>query len=279
MSTVFVLVTDAAYFTKCKRTICDLRSKGQRTGDIVVICIAGFTLPTTFKDFYELIEMGFPEIHEKQLLVQHLHYTSFPDSIDGREIRLINQWEKLHVFDPYFLKWNRVVFFDAGLRVLDNVHQTILQLDYKGSFLAPDDGGNFVLPPNPNKLFHTQMSQTFKKKLLDTVNDFGGEPILQENYFLNCIWVYDTSILSIVSKAEMVEGMLKYPICKTNEMALMNLYLHFRHRLWKPFPTHISIGGLKKLLFDWSELNNPNPSSWRDYCFIKYPVSIGFDDV
>lgn len=273
MSTVFVLVTDAGYFTKCKKTICDLRSKGQWTGEIVVICIARFTLPTTFKDFYELSEISFPEIEEKKVLVQKLHYTSFLDTIDGREINLINQWEKLHVFDNYFLNWDRVVFFDAGLRVLDNVHETILLLDYKDSFLAPDDGGNFVIP-NPNKLFHTQISHTFKKKLLDTVNDFGGEQILQENYFLNCIWVYDTSILSTCSKKDMIDGILKYPICKTNEMALMNLFLHFRHRLWKPFPTHIN----KKILFDWSELNNPGPSTWRDYCFIKYPWTISFED-
>jgi len=32
-----------------------------------------------------------------------------------------------------------------------------------------------------------------------------------------------------------------------------------------------------KILFDWCELNNPN-TNWRDYCYIKYPVTISFDD-
>ena len=32
-----------------------------------------------------------------------------------------------------------------------------------------------------------------------------------------------------------------------------------------------------KILFDWCELNNPN-KTWKDYCFIKYPATITFDD-
>ena len=32
-----------------------------------------------------------------------------------------------------------------------------------------------------------------------------------------------------------------------------------------------------KILFDWSESNNPN-TYWTDYCFIKSPVTISDDD-
>jgi len=271
--TVFVLVSDETYFPRVKRTILDLRTKGKWEGDIILITI-DFTLSRNVADFYNVIEKKFESISEKQELQKQLHYSCFSDTIDGREINKLNQWEKLHVFDDYFKEWNRVVFLDAGLRVLDNVHDSVLTLDYKNAFLAPDDGGNYVSLPNKNKLFKTQLSHSFQKRLLDTVHDFGGEEILEQSYFLNCMWVYDTSILSICSKQEMINGILKYPICLTNEMAMMNFFLTFKYKLWKPFPVNVK----NKILFDWCELNNPNPSNWRHYCFIKYPVTISMDD-
>jgi hypothetical protein len=274
-STVFVLVTDAPYFSKAKRTIIDLRTRGNWKGDIVLLPVQ-FDVSQTFAEFYNVQVKEFPPILEKNELLKLLHYTQFVDSIDGREINKINQWEKLHVFDPYFTKWERVVFLDAGLRVLDDVHNSILQLPYKDTFLAPDDGGNYVQSPNPNKLFETQVSKTFYKRMIDTLNHFGGIKILKETYFLNCMWVYDTNILKIISKDEMIAGILQYPICKTNEMTLMNLFIHFKHKLWRPFPVHIH--NTKKILFDWCETNNPDSSTWKDYSFLKYPCTISFED-
>ena len=273
--TVFVLLADDRYLYQVKNTIIDLRSRGQWHGDLVLICVDIPNLNQNFADFYDITVCRFPHIDQKNELLRMLNYTQFRDSIDGREINKINQWEKLHVMDPYFKKWDRVVFLDAGLRVLENVHKTILTLDYKGKFLAPDDGGNYVIPPNINKLFKTQISQTDPLKMNHLKKDF-GEDILEQPYFLNCMWVYDTAILDTVSKEEMIKGITTYPVCKTNEMALMNLFIHFKYKLWGKFPkcppTH------SKILFEWNETNNPVPSNWRDYCFIKYPATITFED-
>ena len=276
IKTVFVLVSDSAYLHRAKKTIIDLRSAGQWHGDLVLINVDSAVINPTFLDFYNITEKRFPAIHEKRILVGDiLNNNPFKDTIDGREISLTNQWEKLHVMDPYFKKWDRVVFLDAGMRVLYNVNESILAVDYKGKFLAPDDGGNFSILPNPHKLFESQISKCDEKRMEILKKDFPKVNDLKEAYFLNCMWVYDTSILDICSKQEMVEGMLKYPICKTNEMALMNLYIHFKYGLWERFPKYASNG---KILFDWCESNNPEPSNWRDYCFLKYPISIRFED-
>jgi len=275
-NTVFVLVSDAAYMHKAKKTIIDLRSAGQWYGDLVLINVGNAVINPTFLDFYNIEEKRFPEIHEKSVLVRDLLKNKpFVDTIDGREINLPNQWEKLHVMDPYFQKWDRVVFLDAGLRVLYNVHDSILAIDYKGKFLAPDDGGNFSRLPNPHKLFESQISQVEFTQLEIVKKDFPNTKDLKEAYFLNCMWMYDTSILDVCTKKEMMEGMIQYPVCKTNEMALMNLFIHFKYGLWERFPKYASNG---KILFDWCESNNPDPSSWRDYCFLKYPISIRFED-
>lgn len=272
--TVFVLVTDNKYLYKTKTTIIDLRSRGEWTGDIVLICIDLDDLNKNFTDFYNITTKVFPQIANKKELMKLLHYTSFSDTIDGREMSKMNQWEKLHVMDDYFKKWDRVVFLDAGLRVLSSVHDSILALEYKGKFMAPDDGGNYIPLPNPDKLFQTQVSKTFPNRILGLQSDF-GKNVLESAYFLNCIWVYDTAILDICSKDEMIRGMLEYPVCKTNEMALMNLFIHFKYKLWERFPIHAKNG---KILFEWSEANNPRSSTWRDYCFIKYPQTITFED-
>lgn len=264
--TAFVLITDYLYFMKAKRTIIDLRSKGNWKGEIVLITIK-FSLNQNFKDFYNIIEVKFDTINKSGLL-NKIGLNGFTNS-DKREIEKLNQWEKLHVFDDYFMNWNRIIFLDAGLRVLDDV-KYLLELDYKNKFLAPKDGKNYE-----NQQFSCQLSYD-NPELIEKVKKDFGEDILNETYFLNCIWIYDTHILNLCNKQQLIDAMNNYTLCRTNEMGIMNLLLRFKYNLWEPFPFKLQSG---KILFDWCELNNPN-TTWRDYCYIKYPVTISmsFDD-
>lgn len=264
--TVFTLVTDLKYFDKAKRTIIDLRSRGKWGGEIVLVTI-DFDLPSNFKDFYNIIETKFNKI-DKTNLLNKIGQSGFIDTTDKREVNKLNQWEKLHIFDDYFKRWQRVVFLDAGLRVLDDVTY-LLELEYKGKILAPKDG-----KINENQAFKCQLSYD-KPELIDNLKSEFEENILDENYMLNCIWVYDTNILNVCDKEQLIEAMNKYTFCKTNEMGVMNLMFHFKYNLWEQFPVKASNG---KILFDWCELNQSYPTSWRDYCFIKYSVSIKFED-
>jgi hypothetical protein len=264
--TVFVLITDAFYFHKAKRSILDLRSIGNWHGEIVLITI-DFNLNQNFKDFYNITEAKFPVIDKTNLLNQ-IGENGFLDTTDKREIYKLNQWEKLHVFDEYFLKWSRVVYLDAGLRVLDNV-KYLLELNCINKILAPKDGKFYEDQP-----FQCQLSYD-KPELIESFKSEFGETSLKSNYMLNCIWMYDTNILKICDKSQLIESMNKYTFCKTNEMGLMNILFHFKYKLWEAFPIKSSNG---KFLFDWCELNQKYPTSWRDYCFIKYSVSITFED-
>ena len=262
--TAVVLITDLLYFNKAKRTIIDLRSKGNWRGDVVLITI-DFSLNSNFKDFYNIIEVKFNAICKLDLL-NKIGLSGFSNS-DKREIEKLNQWEKLHVFDDYFMNWNRIIFFDAGLRVLDDV-KYLLELDYKGKILAPKDGKFYE-----NQTFKCQLSYD-NPELIEKVKKDFGEDILNEIYFLNCIWIYDTNILKICDKSQMIDAMNNYTLCRTNEMGIMNLLLRFKYNLWEPFPFKLDSG---KILFDWCELNNPN-TNWMNYCYIKYPTTISFND-
>ena len=263
--TVFTLVTDSNYFNKARRTIIDLRSKGNWKGDIVLITI-NFDLNTNFKDFYNVTEKKFTQI-DKSILLFKIGLSGFDDTTDKREVNKLNQWEKLHVFDDYFSKWSRVVFLDAGLRLLHDV-KYLLEIDYKNKILAPKDGKLYQ-----DQAFNCQLSYDFPE-LIESLKSEFGEQILKSNYMLNCMWIYDTNILKLCDKNQLIEAMNKYTFCKTNEMGIMNIIFHFKYHLWERLPIKASNG---KILFDWCELNNPN-TNWRNYCYIKYPVTISFDD-
>jgi hypothetical protein len=262
--TTFALICDIAYWEKAKRTIIDLRSKGNWQGSIVLVTI-DFDLNINFKDFYNIIEVKFPII-DKRALLEKIGSNGFSNS-DKRELTKTNQWEKLHIFDDYFKAWQRVVFLDAGLRVLDDVSH-LLALDYKNKILAPIDG-----KISQYNLFETQLSYDNLEYIKSLVSQF-GDSIFTSEFMLNCIWIYDTSILDLCNKNQLIEAMNSYPFCRTNEMGIMNLLFHFKYHLWEPFPIKTSNN---KYLFDWCELNNPG-THWKDYCYIKYPVTIRFED-
>jgi hypothetical protein len=263
--TIFTMVTDLSYFNKAKRTIIDLRTKGNWNGEIVLVTI-DFNLNQNLKDFYNIIEAKFPKIDTIQL-VSKIGSSGFSDTSDKREVNKLNQWEKLHIFDDYFLQWERVVFLDAGLRVLEDV-KYLLELDYKDRILAPKDAKLYE-----DQEFNCQLSYD-NLELIETFKSEFGEEKLKSNYMLNCMWIYDTNILKLCDKNQLIEAMNKYTFCKTNEMGIMNIILHFKYNLWERMPIKASNG---KFLFDWCELHNPN-TNWKDYCFIKYPSTITFED-
>lgn len=269
IKTSFVLVTDNHYFHKAIVTINDLRTVGNWTGDMVVITI-DFNLDEQYKINNHIIEKKFTSI-DKTNLLQKIGPTGFENS-DKREIHKLNQWEKLHVFDKYFSKWDRIVFLDAGLRVLDDVN-CILELDYKDKILAPIDGTQLIT--RPTDIFRHQLDHR-NTEIIELVKRDFGEEIFESNFMLNCMWIYDTSILHICNKEQLIEAMNTYTVCRTNEMGIMNLLFHFKYRLWEKFPPIASNG---KFLFEWSELNNNFHTTWRNYCFLKYPVSISLNQM
>jgi hypothetical protein len=265
--TIFVLVTDYAYFYKAHVTIHDLLTIGNWKGKIVLITI-DFDLDKNYEFYQYIIEKRFPPI-DKTNLLKEIGPSGFSNS-DKREINKLNQWEKLHVFDDYFSNWKRVVFLDAGLRVLEDV-KYLLELEYENSILAPNDASpNF----RSDQIFKYQLSFDNEEKIELVKKDF-GEVIFNLQHMLNCMWVYDTIILKTCNKQDLIDAMNKYTVCKTNEMGIMNLMFHFKHKLWKAFPLKASNG---KYLFEWCETNHSHHTTWSDYCFIKYPVTIGLHD-
>jgi hypothetical protein len=261
MSTVAVTLCDAAYFGKASVTIKDLRTRGRWTGPIVLVAV-DFTPDPGFLTQFNIQPISFPRIPLDRWLTirKEIPYSITTD--DGREFKKVTQWEKLHLFDPFFKQWERVIFFDAGLRIVDSL-DNFLCLEWRGKFLAQDDTWN-----DRNKKYRCQLELVKQPDVFDEFVKTFGADILEKPFFLNCMWVHDTSIP--ITKEELLDTMNRFPIWHTNEMALMNAVIGFKYGLWTPFPLTIPSG---KYLFEWCELNRQG-TNWTQYCALKYCVTL-----
>jgi len=264
MEIAIVTLCDAAYFEKAKYTIHDLRTRGDWQGTIILIAV-DFLPDDQFIKENNVQVKQFPRIPLDNLLNI---YKKKPISIathDERQFKKTTQWEKLHVFDEWFKQWQRIMFIDAGLRILDSV-KFFLNLESNGKLLALDDTWN-----EPNKTFKSQLELTNQPEVLEEYCKDFGKVSLDSKYFLNCLWIYDTTLLEAIKKEELIETMDKYPIWRTNEMGVMNAIFTFKHKVWSPLPLVAENG---KFLFDWCEYNRPG-THWTQYCALKYPVTFG----
>jgi hypothetical protein len=267
-NTAVVILTDRNYFSRAKRTIIDVRTKGKWLGDLVLITI-GFDASKNFIDFYEVIPKRFEHINTDYLVSQ---YTQHPLKTieDKRHLLKLSQWNKFYVFDEWFLQWNKIIYLDAGLRVFDKIAY-LDNLSCEGKLLAPDD-----VPACGVQRFEAMLEMNANPAAAGALLTEFSADILKQRYFLNCIWVYDTSLIRNCNVQQLIETMNKYPICRCNEMTIMNLIFTFKLKAWEPFPEFISSG---KRLFGWIENDRDyGPyKTWRDFCFIKYPYTINME--
>ena len=290
MRTVVVTLTDHVYYHKARRTIVDIRSRGEWTGDLVLITV-GFDAPTNFVDYYNVIPFRVEHI-DTSVLLEGYKACPIRPTCDNREWGKLTQWDKFYVFHKRFANWDKVIYLDAGLRVVDRI-EYLDALDCTGTLLAPDDAASYDNEKRFGGIIETDRNPAVVAELF---NEYSPD-ILHQRYFLNCIWVYDTALLHTISFEDCVETMNKYPICRCNEMTVMNLIFTCKHHVWRPFPEFVTVkkrahpmqpvdSGIievdvldHKRLFGWTEhdRNYGGHTTWRDFCFLKYPSTINFD--
>lgn len=257
-STVVVSLTDASYMEKAHRTLTELQTKGQWYGDTVLLCVD--------VDPPQIPGVQCVRIHHldtSSLLAQWKTHPIRPMP-DNRHYGKQYQWDKLQVFAPYFRQWKRVVFLDAGLRIFDSL-QPLLDLEWQGKFLAPDDAD----PYDNGVRFRVQLDLDANPTVTQDLFTTYPVSILDEHYFLNCIFVYDTDLLRQVSLRDLETAMNAYPICMCNEMGILNLLFTFKLRVWHPFPIRVG----SKYLFGWSERNYREGPSSSSFHFLKYSLT------
>lgn len=260
MSTVFVTLCDNSdYYRRAKRTIAEIQNVGGWTGDIVLMAIDFDPEPIPGVLIHRIPHMSLDKLLES--------YEKYPltHSHDDRWKTKLYQWDKLQVFTDFFRTWERVIFLDAGMRVIASL-QPLLDLEWRGALLGPDDTEH---PASNGMKFKPQVESVSNPDAYNAlVKEFGESTLNADSYLLNCMFVFDTALLDRITFQELVDTMNMYPIATCNEMTIMNLVFCFRHRVWKPFPAKVGT----RYLFGWNETNYIlKPARWVDFHFMKYP--------
>lgn len=284
-STVCVTLSDAAYWHRARRTIRDLRTAGEWQGALVLIAV-DFQPPDEDLE-RDRVQLA-PHFRRVDIeaFVAALRARPLSEATDdGREYRKLAQFEKLHAFQPWFAeRWQRLAFFDAGLRVLAPLRRTLLALPWRGRFWAPDDTVG-----HPQKTFRSQLeTRNWPELLADLERETAAAAAADQHqqpppppppplvdarpYFLNCVWLYDTSLG--VTTAELAAAARRWPLWRTNEMGPMNVVLHFQRRLWVPFPEADDWVDGERRLFAWCDAE---AGTWRSFGLVKYSCTLPFD--
>lgn len=147
----------------------------------------------------------------------------------NRNITKKFQWHKLHLFDVLMKNWDFVFYLDINMNIHYDINH-IFALTPDNCFMARSD-----TYPNYDRELKTQFDQThplykeLEKKYDLNVND----------YFQTGVMYFDTKIINHQTKNQIINLVNKYPITKSNEQGILNLYLYLEKKIYKELPSKI----------------------------------------
>lgn len=256
---VVVVCSNELYCKKTQETLIQIRTNGKWIGDLVWIAI-DFEPPLHFVHEWHITVLHKPSYDMFWLSELRCRYP-FTDT-DGREIHKLIQFSKWRVFSHEFKIYKSLLYIDSGMYINHPI-APVFSIEHQNKFIAPDDRFPF---DDPSKTFTRQWDQTVCFSQFQDLQDYCQQELSIDcldkcGYFLNCLWLMDTSLIKSDTQIELLALLKRFPISRTNEMAIMNLYFL---RYWKPLPEKVN--GL--LLFDWTQRNGHKTD---DYIMLKYP--------
>ncbi len=212
-----------------KKFVNNVREEGQYEGDVVVITskltpVFLFRL-LNFKNIYFLKFKKIKFDKKTDETLKNLDTGVEPN----RHINKNFQWNKLHLFDNDLKKWDFIFYIDINMTIHKNMNSL------------------FKLKPI-NKIFANEDSSSHEEWTLggqfDNTNpiykDLDGNYDLKiKNYFQSGILYFDTNIIEISTKSNILELVTKYPISKTNEQGILNIYFLYIKKLYEVMPQKV----------------------------------------
>lgn len=256
---VVVILSDEKDHSRAQETLRSVRTAGKWRGPLVWVAL-GFDPDPSFVSRWDIQVMK-RDAYCMLWLWDMRRKFPFHNS-DGRESSKLIQFSKWRIFDMEFRKYKSLLYLDSGTFIGHPI-EPIFSVPHEGIFVAQDDRYPF---DDPNKNFHGQWDDTSMPEKYHELQDYVDthlEKGLLDNggYFLNCMWLMDTSLIQPNTQEILLGLTRRFPIAKTNEMAIMNL--HF-YKVWKPMPE--KLGDLR--IFDWTERPGRYTS---EYMLLKYP--------
>tara|TARA_B100000214_G_scaffold190650_1_gene137800 strand:+ start:414 stop:1205 length:792 start_codon:yes stop_codon:yes gene_type:complete len=139
------------------------------------------------------------------------------------------QWHKLHLFDEYLKNWDYIFYLDINMNIHYDLNK-ILDISPTNCFMARAD-----TYPNYDRELKSQFDQTHS--LFGMLEE--NYKLDVQNYFQTGVMYFDTNIIEKNTKNEIINLVKKYPITKSNEQAILNLYLYLEKKIYKELPSEI----------------------------------------
>ena len=255
-----VLVLNDAYFQKAVHTIYQLRTVGQYVQTIVLITDES-SYPNIMKhqdvlsqlqiqvQVFENMDLTYitEKIRNENSLrpvtersISHVGESSYAmcrntvnESNRGkREITKIFQWHKIHVFDVFFKQWEMIFYLDAGIQIYNPIEpfwEILTEYSQDKKYLIAHSDNYPEINYNYSGQFKTQSYPDIFQQLTQEI-DLSGD------HFQSTILLFHSDIIRDETKNDLIFYANKYPISRTNEQAIMNIYFNGIHQLWKPLP-------------------------------------------
>lgn len=253
LKTVIAICSNKDYLDKAELTINGLRTIGQYTGDIVFFSDETLNNDSKLNELalkHNVILKTFPKIDTSKI-EQKLN--SKAESKFKRLRNKMFQYHKFYVFDVYFKKWDRVLYVDSGMHIINPIHR-ILNLDTKNAILAQSD-------PYPKNYGIWKLNSQFNMELNNSVSK--NFNLSKDDYFQSGLLYFDTNIIKDDTVQILIDLMNKYPV-SNGDQGIMNLYFLNLHNLWKVLPIKNNSG----FLYAYSEVND---NKKNQYIMLKYP--------
>ena len=253
-------MNNGAYVDKVIQTIREIRHIGKWEDDIVVLPDkeSSSNLERYCQELNFQIKL-FEPIDLSRIL-QSIREHPFATTIDNRELTKTFQWHKLHIFDVFFKQWDMVFYVDAGMKIMNDLSVfTKIFCEYQNTgrpvFLAHSD----AYPSFEWKL-HVQFEKVSNPILYEKL---ASEFNLNCDYFQSGMIMFESALITERTKQELLDLANMYPISKTNEQGIMNLYFTCIQNIWKALP--VKYGDL--FTYDYW---NREGYTLHDYCMTKY---------
>ena len=258
MSVVVVCCNEKDH-ERAQTTVEQVRVEGKWAGDLVWVAI-DFDPMEEFVQRWNVRVIRKPA-YDMQWLWRLRQEKPF-EGTDGRELNKLIQFSKWRIFSHEFKVYRSLLYIDTGMHISHPI-APIFTMEHKGKFMAPDDRYPF---DDPAKNFKLQWDHKAWPEKFQELEDYcrqvlSPDALEKEGYFLNCVWLMDTTLIEPDTQQQLMGLAKRFPISRTNEMAVMNLHF-LKH--WQPLPE--KVGDLR--VFDWTERGDYKT---KDYILLKYP--------
>jgi hypothetical protein len=236
-----VFVCDKEYFSRFAFTCSQLVTKGKYKGDICLVI--GNDLrndPMLDCDVIKNNNVTVQYFADIKIAQQNLVGVNNNISAGGRKIN----WNKFHIFNTFFKKWDYVFYLDSGLTIFSDISPMIAEA--KQNTLLAHAGADAA------------NTQTLREEFDQTQDAFVK---LNETYDLNVssfqanVMLYDTTLIQQITFSEIYNLALKYPISKTNEQGIISLYF----TSVKPSFAQIKLGDENINYYDYMRVDHSKP--------------------